>query len=150
MDFIAEKDRETLLETSCLSLFFGGVTALQKIGFSKDQEMIQMSIREFLEKECPSEKVRELEEDEKGYDPEIWKKMAELGWMGIVFPEEYYGTEGDFIDLMIVMEEMGRKLLPSPLFPTIALSALPILEFGNSNQKERKAILSALGLDTPM
>jgi alkylation response protein AidB-like acyl-CoA dehydrogenase len=99
--------------------------------------MIQTSVREFLEKECPSDKVRELEEDEKGYDPEMWRMMAELGWMGIILPEEYEGTEGDLIDLAIVIEEMGRKLLPSPFFPTVALCSLPLLEYGNSEQKER-------------
>jgi alkylation response protein AidB-like acyl-CoA dehydrogenase len=107
------------------------------LGFSKDQKMIQTSVREFLEKECPSDKVRELEEDEKGYDPEMWRMMAELGWMGIILPEEYEGTEGDFIDLAIVIEEMGRKLLPSPFFPTVALCSLPLLEYGNDEQKER-------------
>ena len=107
------------------------------LGFSKDQRMIRTSVREFLEMECPSDKVRELEEDEKGYDPEMWQMMAELGWMGIILPEEYNGTEGDFIDLMIVIEEMGRKLLPSPFFSTIALCSLPLMEYGNSEQKER-------------
>jgi len=107
------------------------------LGFSKDQKMIRTSVREFLEMECPSDKVRELEEDEKGYDPEMWQMMAELGWMGIILPEEYNGTEGDFIDLMIVIEEMGRKLLLSPFFSTIALCSLPLMEYGNSEQKER-------------
>ena len=107
------------------------------LGFSKDQRMIRTSVREFLEMECPSDKVRELEEDEKGYDPGMWQMMAELGWMGIILPEEYDGTEGNFIDLMIVIEEMGRKLLPSPFFSTIALCSLPLMEYGNSEQKER-------------
>lgn len=107
------------------------------LGFSKDQKMIQTSVREFLEMECPSDKVRELEEDEKGYDPEMWQMMAELGWMGIIFPEEYNGTEGDFIDLMIVIEEMGKRLLPSPFFSTVALCSLPLLEYGDSEQKKK-------------
>ncbi len=107
------------------------------LGFSKDQRMIRTSVREFLEMECPSDKVRELEEDEKGYDPGMWQMMGELGWMGIILPEEYDGTEGDFIDLMIVIEEMGRKLLPSPFFSTIALCSLPLMEYGNSEHKER-------------
>ena len=104
---------------------------------SKDQKMIQDSVKDFLDKECPPDRVRELEEDERGYDPEMWQKMAELGWTGIMFPEEYNGTEGDFIDLMIVIEEMGRRLLPSPFFSTIALCSLPILEYGDSEQKEK-------------
>lgn len=103
---------------------------------SGDQKMLQTSVREFLNKECSKDKVRELEEDERGYDIEMWKKMAELEWMGVVFPEEYGGTEGDFIDLMILVEEMGRYILPSPFFSTI-LSSLSILEYGSEGQKEK-------------
>jgi len=103
---------------------------------SGDQKILQTSVREFLNKECSKDKVRELEEDERGYDIEMWKKMAELEWMGVVFPEEYGGTEGDFIDLMILVEEMGRYILPSPFFSTI-LSSLSILEYGDEGQKEK-------------
>jgi alkylation response protein AidB-like acyl-CoA dehydrogenase len=104
--------------------------------FSEDQTMIIDSARKFLEKECPKEKVRELKEDEKGYDPDTWNKMVEMGWMGLIFPEEYEGTGMDFFDLMILMEEMGRNLLPGPFFSTVALCSLPILEFGSSDQKK--------------
>ena len=106
-------------------------------GFSDDQKMIQASIRDFLDKECPSDKVRELEATEKGYDPDLWRKMADLGYLGIHLPEEYQGTGGDFLDLMILMEEMGRKLLPSPFFSTIALCSLPLLVYGNPEQKKK-------------
>jgi alkylation response protein AidB-like acyl-CoA dehydrogenase len=106
-------------------------------GLSEDQKMIQASIKDFLGKECPSDKVRELEESEKGYDPEIWQKMAELGYLGIHLPEEYGGTGGEFLDLMILMEEMGRKLLPSPFFPTIVLCSLPLVAYGNEEQKKK-------------
>ncbi len=56
-------------------------------GFSKDQDLIRKSAREFFEKECPKEKVRELKADKKGYDPKMWKKMANLGFIGLVIPE---------------------------------------------------------------
>lgn len=103
---------------------------------SEDQKMLQTSVREFLDKECPIDKVRELEDDERGYDTKMWKKMAELGWLGVIFPEEYGGMDGDFIDLMILVEEMGRYILPSPFFSTVVLSSLPILKYGNETQKE--------------
>lgn len=106
------------------------------LDFSKDQRLIQTSVEEFLEIECPPDKVRELEQDEKGYDPELWRKIAKLGWMGIIFPEEYNGTEGDLVDLMIVIEEMGKKLLPSPFFTTVVLCSLPLLAYGKRKQKE--------------
>ena len=104
--------------------------------FSEDQVMIIDSARKFLEKECPKEKVRELREDVKGYDPEMWRKMVEMGWMGLILPEEYEGTGLEFMDLTLLMEEMGKNILPGPFFPTVALCSLPILEYGTSEQKK--------------
>src|SRR4030042_2601901 len=104
---------------------------------SSDQELIRSTARKFIENECPREIVRELNRSEKGYDPEIWRKMAELGWMGLALPEEYGGVEGGMIDLALVMEEMGRGLLPGPFFPTVAACSFPILASGTAEQKER-------------
>jgi len=103
--------------------------------FTKDQEMIRQAAKDFLAEQCPKEKVRHLREDEKAYDPDIWQGMVELGWMGVVLPEEYGGIGGEFLDLMILMEEMGRNILPSPFFPTVGLCAMPILKYGNDEQK---------------
>ena len=105
--------------------------------FSEDQMMIMDSARKFLEKKCPKEKVRKLKEDELGYDREMWQKMVELGWLGLILPEEYGGTGLAYMDLVVLMEEMGRNILPSPFFPTVALCALPILEYGSTEQKEK-------------
>ena len=105
--------------------------------FSEDQIMIKDAARKFLEKECPKDKVRKLKEDELGYDPLMWQKMADLGWMGLILPEEYGGTGLAYMDLVVLMEEMGRNLLPAPFFPTVALCALPILEYGSAEQKEK-------------
>lgn len=105
-------------------------------GFSEQQQMLRTSARDFLAKECPTTKVRELEESEKGYDPQMWHAMAELGWMGLLFPDEYGGSAGNFMDLVVLMEEMGRSIAPSPFFSTVCLSALPILQFGSNEQKE--------------
>jgi alkylation response protein AidB-like acyl-CoA dehydrogenase len=102
---------------------------------SEEQEMLRTSARDFLEKECPKTLVREMETDERGYSTELWRKMAELGWMGLVFPEEYDGTGGSFLDLTILIEEMGRALLPAPFIPTVVYCGLPILEFGTEEQK---------------
>ena len=59
-----------------------------------DQEMIRSSVREFLKKECPKDKVRELKGDPRGYDTKTWKKMVKLGYPGLIIPEEYGGSEG--------------------------------------------------------
>ena len=103
--------------------------------FSEEQEMLRTLARDFLNRECPKTKVRELMKDEKGYDPQMWHKMAELGWMGLVFPEEYGGIEANFLDLAALIEEMGKNILPGPFFSSVVLCALPILEYGTSEQK---------------
>jgi alkylation response protein AidB-like acyl-CoA dehydrogenase len=105
--------------------------------FTEEQEMLRTSARDFLLRECPKARVRELEESDKGYDPEMWEKMANLGWMGLVFPEEYNGTEGEFLDLVVLLQEMGRNILPSPFFSTVVSCSLPILQLGTREQKEK-------------
>jgi len=113
--------------------------------FSKDQDMIRETVKKFLENECPKDKVRELMNSETGHDPEMWKKMTEMGWMGIYIPEEYGGTGGEYLDLMIILEEMGRNLFPAPFFSTIALCSIPIIKFGTAEQK--KTILSRIAME---
>ena len=102
---------------------------------SEEQEMLRKMSRDFLENECPKSLVREMEEDEKGYSPELWKKMAELGWMGLVFPEEYGGAGLSFLDLAVLIEELGRALVPGPYLSTVVYCGLPILAAGTDEQK---------------
>jgi len=102
--------------------------------FTEAQEMLRKTARDFLTTECPKTKVRELEEVEEGYSPETWKKMAELGWMGLIIPEEYEGMGVTFQDLMVLLEEMGRNILPGPFLGT-TVSTFPILEVGTEEQK---------------
>lgn len=104
--------------------------------YSEEQQILKKVARDFLEKECPKSLVHAMEEDEKGYSPELWRKMAELGWMGLVFPEEYEGMGGDFLDLVILLEEMGRALLPAPFLSTVVCGGLPILDIGTKKQKQ--------------
>ena len=72
---------------------------------SELQEMLKSSARDFLEKECPSELVKQMAEDDGGYPPDLWQKMAGLGWMGLAFPERYGGGGGNFLDLVVLLEE---------------------------------------------
>ena len=104
-------------------------------GFSEEQEMLRESARGLLEKECPSTVVRRLMEDERGYDAGLWKKMAGLGWMGLVIPEEYGGAGLSYVDLVLVMEEMGRVVLPSPFIWT-AMVAEAVRRAGRVEQKK--------------
>jgi alkylation response protein AidB-like acyl-CoA dehydrogenase len=102
--------------------------------FSEEQKILQKTARNFLESECPSSFVREMETDDKGYTPELWQKMAELGWMGLIIPEEYEGVGGGFMDLVVMLEEMGRACLPGPFFSTVVLGGLTLMEAGNEEQ----------------
>ncbi len=102
---------------------------------NEEQEMLKTAARDFLSKECPKALVREMVQDERGYPPELWRKIAELGWLGLIFPEKYGGLGGNFLDLTVLLEEMGRACLPSPFFSTVILGGLFILNAGTEEQK---------------
>ena len=110
-------------------------------GFTEEQEFLRSTAREFLQNECPLTRVRELMEDPAGYDPALWSKMAELGWLGLLVPEEYGGSGLTCVDLLVVLEEMGRALLPSPFFGTLQ-GTLALLRAGSDTQ--RKELLTAV------
>jgi alkylation response protein AidB-like acyl-CoA dehydrogenase len=109
--------------------------------FSEEQEMLRRSAREFLAKECSSKLVRRVMETSDGYDPAMWKKIAGLGWTALGIPEQYGGV-GTFLDLIVVLEEAGRVLLPGPFFATMALAVPALMEAGTETQK--KEVLGAI------
>jgi alkylation response protein AidB-like acyl-CoA dehydrogenase len=103
--------------------------------FNEEQKMFKQGVREFFEKECPKSLVKKMMEDEKGNPPEIWHKMAELGWLGLIFPEKYGGGGGNIIDLVALEEEMGRACVPGAFFSTVLLGGFFILNNGSEEQK---------------
>jgi len=105
------------------------------LSLSEEQEILKQSARDFLEEKCPKSFVKQMEQDEKGYSPELWQEMADLGWMGLVFPEQYGGSEMSFLDLSVLLEEMGRACLPAPFVSTVVLGGLPIMDAGSEEQK---------------
>jgi alkylation response protein AidB-like acyl-CoA dehydrogenase len=115
---------------------------LVDFGFSEEQEQIRQSARDFLAKECPMTLVRTLMEDDRGHSDALWQQMAALGWMGLVFPEAYGGAGLTDIDLVVVLEEMGRVVMPGPFFATVLLGGVAIREGGSDAQK--KALLPAI------
>ena len=106
------------------------------LDFNKEQEMLRKSVAEFLSKECPFDTVREIEDSATGYDKKMWQKMAKLGWMEIHFPEAYGGLGDPFVELTIILEEMGKKAFPSPFFSTVILCGLTLMEGGSEKQKK--------------
>ena len=103
----------------------------------EEQIMLKTSARDFLEKECPKKLVRDMMDDDKGYSPDLWRKMADLGWHGLAFPEEYGGVGSSFLDLAVLLEEMGRALVPGPFVSTVVSAGRAILAAGNEEQKQR-------------
>jgi alkylation response protein AidB-like acyl-CoA dehydrogenase len=88
-------------------------------GFNEEQEMLRQSARGLLEKECPTAIVRRLMDDARGCDPALWKTIAGLGWIGLVLPESFGGAGLGWVDLVVVLEEMGRVVLPAPFIWTV-------------------------------
>jgi len=103
--------------------------------FSKTQKILKDEAHRFLAKECPSDFMREMAEDETGYSRKMWQKMAGLDWMGIMVPEQYGGMDGNFLDLTALLSEMGFHCMHSPYFATVVLGGLCLLEAASEKQK---------------
>ena len=104
------------------------------LSLSEEQELLKETAKELFKKECPSSFVREMKEDTKGYSPELWREIASLGWLGLSLPEEYGGF-GSFLDLCVLLEEMGEVCFPGPFFTTMVLGGLTITDAGSDSQK---------------
>ena len=107
-----------------------------KLTLTEEQEMLKKTARDFLADKCQKKFVKQMEESETGYSTDLWQEMAELGWMGLAFPEKYGGGDMNFLDLAVLLEEMGRACLPGPFFSTVLLGGLPILDVGSEEQKQ--------------
>jgi alkylation response protein AidB-like acyl-CoA dehydrogenase len=125
-------------------------------GFSEPQEMFRRTVRDFLEKECPLTLVREMQEKKQDFDQGLYRKMAGLGWSGIMIPEEYGGVGGNWVDMAIFYEEVGRALLSSPHLSTVVLGGQILLAMGSEEQRSellpriaKGEIVIALALTEP-
>jgi alkylation response protein AidB-like acyl-CoA dehydrogenase len=107
-----------------------------EFGFTEEQEMIRSQAAEFLKTEYPIALVRELMENEHGYNQDLWEKMTAMGWLGLIFPEEYGGTGLTFVELTVLLEEMGRALVPGTFFSAVLLAGLTLLEAASEEQKK--------------
>ena len=104
--------------------------------FSDEQEQLRDAVRRFLETKSPSSEVRRLMETTEGYDPAVWSQMAtSSGLQSLHIPEEYGGQGFTFVELGIVLEEMGRVLLCAPYFSTVVLAADAIMNAGTPEQQ---------------
>jgi len=106
------------------------------IGFTEEQELLRASARRFLENECPSAFVRQRMAEPEAMTEVFWQKLAEQGWFGILYPEEAGGSGLGLVDIAVLMEEMGRAVMPGPFFSTVLLGGAAILEAGSQGQQQ--------------
>jgi alkylation response protein AidB-like acyl-CoA dehydrogenase len=105
--------------------------------FSEEQEELRNVVRQFLEAKAPEAAVREQMETERGFDPDVWKQMAEqLGLQSLTIPEEYGGQGFGYVELIVVLEEMGKTLVCAPYFSTVVLAANTLLQSGDEAAKK--------------
>jgi alkylation response protein AidB-like acyl-CoA dehydrogenase len=105
--------------------------------FSEEQEELRRITRQFLESKSPETEVRRLMDTTDGYDPAVWSQMAnELGLQSLTIPEEYGGQGFTYVELTVVLEEMGRALLAAPFFSTVVLATNAILHSGDEAAKK--------------
>lgn len=104
---------------------------------TKEQQLIADSVARFVREESPVERFRQTRDTERAWAPEVWKQMGEYGWLGIALPEEYGGIGGSFVDMAIILEQLGRGLAPEPYIPSVVLAAGLVERLGSDEQKER-------------
>jgi alkylation response protein AidB-like acyl-CoA dehydrogenase len=105
-------------------------------GFTEEQELLRAEVRRFLDQNCPLDEVRKIAETPEGHSRSLWERIAELGWVGLVLPDAHGGAGLGWVDLVVVLEETGRTLFPSPLVATV-LAATAIERGGSAEQQAR-------------
>jgi alkylation response protein AidB-like acyl-CoA dehydrogenase len=108
-----------------------------QFGLSESQQILKDTAQKFFAGECPAAEVRRLMETDTAYDAGLWRKMAEQGFTGIIFPEEHGGMGLGKVELVLLMEEAGRALLPGPFFSTVVLAGAVLAACGSAEQKKK-------------
>src|ERR1700688_4698041 len=106
------------------------------IGFSEEQELLRDTARKFLDSECTTPFVRRMMATEAAVTGEFWRKLAAQGWLGILYPEEDGGSGLGLVDLVVLMEEMGRAVMPGPYPATVLLGGAAIAAAGSASQRQ--------------
>ena len=115
------------------------------LALNEIQQMIKTNAREMLSRECPFDLVRAMELDPDGYPRQLWSSMADMGWQGLAIPDQYGGAGGSFLDLVLLLEEMGRAQVPGPFFSTVVLGSLTVLDAGTEATRADVLPGAALG-----
>ena len=103
---------------------------------SEETKMLKSNAEKFMKEKSPSSFVKNVLKEEKGFSESIWKEMADLGWLGLIHGDQYGGSGGDFFDLFVLFEEMGKAVFPSPFFCSAVSAGLLINEAGDERVKK--------------
>ena len=104
--------------------------------FSEEQETLREFVRNFLEEKSAEAAVREQMETDDGFDPDVWQQMSEqMGLQRLIVPEEFGGQGFGYVELIVVLEEMGRALLCAPFFSSVVLAANTLIHSGDETAK---------------
>ncbi len=101
-----------------------------------EQKMIVDSVATFVKDESPVERFRATRKTERGWDTAVWKKMGDQGWLGIAFPEALGGIDGEFVDMALILEQLGRGLVPEPFIPSVVLAGGLLERLGTEEQQK--------------
>jgi alkylation response protein AidB-like acyl-CoA dehydrogenase len=104
---------------------------------TEEQQILVDSVQRFVQNDSGTERFRKLRETERGWEPAMWERMAEYGWLGVVYPEEQGGFGGRFVDLALILEQLGRGLVPEPIVPSVVFAGGLISRCGTAEQVER-------------
>src|SRR6185369_3488486 len=107
-----------------------------------DQKMLVETAATFVKKESPISRARKLREDATGWDKGAWKKMGDMGWLSLPFPEDVGGFGGTFVDVSLVLEQLGTTLVPEPFLGSVVLGGMAVERAGSAAQ--RKALLAPM------
>ena len=103
---------------------------------SEEQQILVDSVAKFVQNDSPVERFRKLRDTERGWDPTTWARMGEFGWLGVAYPEEQGGFGGRFVDLALILEQLGRGLVAEPLIPSVVLAGGLLSRLSNDAQRE--------------
>jgi alkylation response protein AidB-like acyl-CoA dehydrogenase len=104
---------------------------------SSAQQLLVSTAREFLKKHCPPERLQQLALDARGFDDALWRRVAELGWQGLLIPGDFGGSDGTLLDVILLVEEMGRAGAPGPFVPSAVVATLTLWLSAETGQKKR-------------
>jgi alkylation response protein AidB-like acyl-CoA dehydrogenase len=102
----------------------------------QDQQMLAKTVADFAKNESPIERFRKLRDDETGYEPAVWRKMGELGWLGVPFSESVGGFGGGFVECALVLENLASTLVPEPYLASVVLGGMTLARAGDTAQLE--------------